>query len=286
LFLNQRGDVLVRLAGVQISCLENKERNVEKAVKFAEIAADKGAQIICFQELFTTHWFPREMNPSYFSLAEEISGPSIQRMAELARERRVVLVCPIFEKAGEKAYFNSAAVIDAGGSTLGCYRKVHVPQIPLWEEKYYFAPGDLGFPVFETEFGVIGVQICWDNFFPEGTRVLALKGAQMIFAPTAAAFASHKRWETVISGNAISNGVYIFRVNRVGSEEKQDFYGKSFCVSPEGDLLVPPTGMNEGIALIDVDLKQIETVRKEWSFFKDRRPETYEEMIKTRGPGA
>jgi len=275
---------LIRLAGVQISCLEDKERNVEKAAKFAQIAADKGAQIICFQELFTTHWFPKEMNSAYFSLAEEISGPSIQRMQEVARERGVALVCAIFEVDGQKAYYNSAVVIDAGGEILGCYRKVHVPQIPLWEEKYYFAPGNLGFPVFKTKFGVIGVQICWDNFFPEGTRVLALKGAQMIFAPTAAAFASHKRWETVISGNAISNGVYIFRVNRVGSEEKQDFYGRSFCVSPEGELIDPPTGMNEGIALIDVDLKQIETVRKEWSFFKDRRPETYEEMIKTKDP--
>ena len=275
---------MIRLAGVQISCLEDKERNVEKAAKFAQIAADKGAQIICFQELFTTHWFPKEMNSTYFSLAEEISGPSIQRMQEVAREREVALVCAIFEAEGQKVYYNSAVVIDAGGEILGCYRKVHVPQIPLWEEKYYFAPGNLGFPVFKTQFGVIGVQICWDNFFPEGTRVLALKGAQMIFAPTAAAFASHKRWETVISGNAISNGVYIFRVNRVGSEEKQDFYGRSFCVSPEGELIDPPTGMNEGIALIDVDLKQIDTVRKEWSFFKDRRPEAYEEMTKTREP--
>lgn len=275
---------MIRLAGVQISCSEDKERNIEKAAKFAQIAADKGAQIICFQELFSTHWFPKEMNSAHFSLAEEINGPSIQRMQEVARERGVALVCAIFEAEGQKAYYNSAVVIDAGGEILGCYRKIHVPQIPLWEEKYYFAPGNLGFPVFKTQFGVIGVQICWDNFFPEGARVLALKGAQMIFAPTAAAFASHKRWETVISGNAISNGVYIFRVNRVGSEEKQDFYGRSFCVSPEGELLNPPTGMNEGIALIDVDLSRIETVRKEWSFFKDRRPETYEEMIKPREP--
>jgi predicted amidohydrolase len=277
---------LVRLAGVQISCCEDRERNVEKAVKFAHIAADKGAQIICFQELYTTHWFPKEMNSGHFSLAEEQSGPSIQRMQEVGRDRGVVLICPLFEREGEKTFYNSAVVVDAGGAILGSYRKVHVPQIPLWEEKYYFAPGNLGFPVFKTQFGVVGVQICWDNFFPEGTRILALKGAQMIFAPTAAAFASHKRWETMISANAISNGVYIFRVNRVGSEEKQDFYGKSFCVSPEGQLLDPPTGMNESIALIDVDLEQIETVRKEWSFFKDRRPEMYEEMIQTKEPEA
>ncbi len=275
---------MVRLGGVQFSCGQEKERNVEKAVRFTHIAADKGAQIICFQELTTTHWFPKEMNSEHFSLAEEVSGPSVQRFQEVARDRGVALVCPIFEREGEKSFFNSSVVIDAGGEILGCYRKVHVPQIPLWEEKYYFAPGNVGFPVFRTQFGVVGVQICWDNFFPEGTRILALKGAQMIFAPTAAAFASHHRWETMISANAISNGVYIFRVNRVGSEEKQDFYGKSFCVSPEGELLDPPTGMNESIALIDVDLRQIETVRKEWSFFKDRRPETYQEMIQTKEP--
>jgi N-carbamoylputrescine amidase len=277
---------LVRLAGIQISCSEDKERNVEKAVKFAHIAADKGAQIICFQELFTTHWFPREISPRHFSLAEEIGGSSIRCMEQVAKERETVLVCPIFEVENERTFYNSAVIIDAGGTVLGCYRKVHVPQIPLWEEKYYFSPGNLGFPVFGTRFAVIGVQICWDNFFPEGTRILALKGAQIVFAPTAAAFASSKRWETVISGHAISNGIYIFRVNRVGSEEKQDFYGRSFCVSPEGELLDAPTGINESIALIDVDLKEIDAARKEWSFFRDRRPDTYDEIIQRKDPGA
>jgi N-carbamoylputrescine amidase len=212
-------------------------------------------------------------------LAEKIDGPSMMRMQKLAKENGVVLVCPIFEKEGENAFYNSAVVIDAGGEILGSYRKIHIPQIPLWEEKYYFSPGNLGFPVFETKFAVIGVQICWDNFFPEGSRILALRGAQIIFSPTAAAFASQKRWETVISSNAISNGIYFFRVNRVGSEEKQDFYGKSFCISPEGELLDEPTGMKEGIALIDIDLRSIDKVRKEWPFFKDRRPETYKEIV-------
>jgi N-carbamoylputrescine amidase len=199
-------------------------------------------------------------------------------MRELAVAHEVVLVCPIFEAGDEQRFYNSAVVIDAGGAILGSYRKVHVPQIPLWEERYYFAPGNRGFPVFETKFAVIGVQICWDNFFPEGSRILALKGAQIIFCPTAAAFASQKKWETVITANAITNGVYNFRVNRVGREEKQDFYGMSFCVSPEGELLGPPAGMKEGIALIDIDLKQIQKVRKEWPFSKDRRPEAYGEV--------
>ena len=271
----------MKLAGIQISCYEEKDRNIEKAAKLAQIAIEKGAQIICFQELFTNPWFPREMNKRHFSLAEKMDGPSVTRMQELAKEFEVVLICPIFE-TGEDGFFNSAVIIDAGGEILGRYRKIHVPQIPLWEEKYYFLPGNLGFPVFKTRFAVIGVQICWDNFFPEGSRILTLKGAQIIFSPTAAAFASQKKWEMVISSNAISNGVYIFRVNRVGSEEKQDFYGRSFCVSPEGELLDKPTGMKEGIALIDIHLKDIEKVRKEWPFFKDRRPDVYNEIIQTK----
>jgi N-carbamoylputrescine amidase len=272
---------LIKLAGIQLSCCEEKERNIEKAIKFSQVAIEKGAHIICFQELFTTHWFPKEMNKHYFSYAEKIDGPTISKIQTLAKKNEVVLICPIFER-GEEAFYNSAVIIDAGGEILGSYRKIHIPQIPLWEEKYYFSPGNLGFPIFKTKFGIIGVQICWDNFFPEGSRILALKGAQIIFSPTAAAFASQKRWETVLSSNAISNGVYILRVNRVGSEEKQDFYGKSFCISPEGELVDQPTGMREGIALIDIDLKGIAQARREWPFFKDRRPEVYKEICADR----
>ncbi len=268
---------MIKLAGIQISCSEEKERNIEKAVKFAQIAIEKGAHLICFQELFTTHWFPKEMNKGYFSLAEKTNGLTITRMQKLAEEYGVVLICPIFEK-GEDSFYNSAVVIDAGGKILGSYRKVHVPQIPLWEERYYFSSGDHGFPVFQTKFAPIGVQICWDNFFPEGSRILALGGAKVIFSPTAAAFASQKKWETAISSNAIANGVYVFRVNRVGSEEKQDFYGRSFCISPEGELLDKPTGMKDSIALVEIDLKSVEKARKEWPFLRDRRPETYKEI--------
>jgi len=270
---------LIKVAGVQMFCSEEKERNVDKAVRLAQIAAEKGAQIICFQELFSTHWFPKEMDRKHFTLAENLKGPSLGRMREVARTHEIALVCPFFEEGEEGGFYNTAVVFDAGGEMLGRYRKIHVPQIPLWEEKYYFAPGNLGFPVFHTRFAAIGIQVCWDNFFPEGSRILALKGAQIIFSPTAAAFASQKRWETVISGNAISNGVFVFRVNRVGSEEKQDFYGKSFCVSPEGEMVDRPTGMKEGIALVEMDLGDVERVRREWSFFKDRRPETYGEIL-------
>lgn len=274
---------MIKLAGIQTSCSEEKERNIEKAVKLTQIAIEKGAQIICFQELFTTHWFPREMDQRYFSLAEKIDGFTITRMQKLAEAYEVVLICPIFE-IEEDSFYNSAIVIDADGEILGSYRKIHVPQIPLWEERYYFSPGNHGFPVFNTKFAPIGVQICWDNFFPEGSRILALKGAKIIFSPTAAAFASQRKWETVISSNAITNGVYIFRVNRVGSEEKQDFYGRSFCISPEGELLDKPTGMKDSIALIEIDLKNIDKARKEWPFFKDRRPEIYPEICSDKNP--
>jgi N-carbamoylputrescine amidase len=280
-----RRETLMKLAGIQISCCEEKERNIEKAVRFAEIAIEKGAHIICFQELFTTHWFPREMNRRHFSLAESVGGPTIGTMRKLAKEYGVVLICPIFE-IEEDSFYNSAVVIDADGEILGSYRKIHVPQIPLWEERYYFSSGNHGFPVFKTKFAPIGVQICWDNFFPEGSRILALKGAKILFSPTAAAFASQRKWETVISSNAIANGVYIFRVNRVGSEEKQDFYGRSFCTSPEGELLDKPTGMKDSIALIDIDLRSIDKARKEWPFFKDRRPETYKEILHGLDPSA
>ncbi|MBP1695505.1 MAG: Nitrilase/cyanide hydratase and apolipoprotein N-acyltransferase [Deltaproteobacteria bacterium] len=271
---------MIKLAGIQITCSEEKERNIAKAVRFIKIAIEKGAHIICLQELFTTHWFPREMNKRFFSLAEKADGLTIGTMRRLAKEYGVVLICPIFETE-ENSFYNSAFVVDADGEVLGSYRKIHVPQIPLWEEKYYFSSGNHGFPVFKTKFAPIGIQICWDNFFPEGSRILALKGAKILFSPTAAAFAPQRRWETVISSNAIANGVYIFRVNRVGSEEKQDFYGRSFCISPEGELLDKPTGLKDSIALIEVDLKNIDKTRKEWPFLRDRRPELYREIAES-----
>ena len=162
---------------------------------------------------------------------------------------------------------------------MGTYRKTHIPQIPLWEEKLYFKPGNLGFPVFKTDYAKIGIQICWDNFFPEGSRILALKGAEIIFSPTAAAFASHERWEKMICGNAIANSLFIVRANRVGSEKKQDFYGKSFCVDPNGDITAGPTGLNDGILLADIDLNAISTVRNKWGFFRDRREKIYSEIV-------
>jgi N-carbamoylputrescine amidase len=269
---------VIRVAGIQMACGQTKEENVERAIKLVRLAAERGAKIICLQELFHTHWFPKDINKESFGLAEPFNGPTLEAMRPLARQKEVVLICPIFEKDGENAFYNSAAVIDSGGKILGVYRKVHIPQIPLWEEKSYFTPGNKGFPVFPTAYGRVGVQICWDNFFPEGTRCLALKGAQIILAPTAAAFASQKRWQTMISANAMANGVFILRVNRVGSEEKQDFYGKSFCVGPEGELLGSPSGIKEGILFADVDFREITRYRKEYPLLSDRQPKIYKEI--------
>jgi N-carbamoylputrescine amidase len=265
---------VIKIAGIQMSCSEEKDDNVQKALRMGQFAAQKGAQIICFQELFNTHWFPRDIDESTFLLAEGIDGPTIATMRTLAKGKEVTLICPFFERDGDQ-YFNTAAVIDQRGEIVGTYRKVHIPQISLWEERAYFTPGDKGFPVFDVGLATIGIQICWDNFFPEGSRHLALHGAQIIFAPTAAAFASQQRWLKVLAGNAIVNGLFVMRVNRVGSEPKQDFYGMSFCISPEGELVDEPTGLQEGILLVEIALEEVSRARKEWPFLKDRRPEVY-----------
>ena len=271
--------MMVKIAGIQMKCSSDKQRNLVKAQQLAEIAAERGAQMICFQELFNTPWFPKDINPENFGLAEEVPGTTTDAMQRLAQKMGVVVILPLFEKDPRGLHFNTAVVIDASGEILGKYRKQHIPQIPLWEEKAYFHPGDGGFPVFPTRYARVGVQICWDNFFPEGARILALRGAQIIFSPTAAAFASHEKWEKVICANAATSGVYIFRVNRVGKESKQNFYGKSFCASPEGELVDQPSGPQEGVVMASIDLLEIERTRRVWTFLRDRRPEIYGELL-------
>jgi N-carbamoylputrescine amidase len=279
-FKKQEFQSMLRAAGIQLHCTDDKKKNLEKAQRMARIAAEQGARLICFPELFSTPWFPADIRAENFSLAEEIPGPTAETMQELARELEAVLILPFFEKTATGKYFNTALVVDADGEIAGKYRKIHVPQIPLWEEKAYFAPGDLGFPVFETRYARVGVQICWDNFFPEGTRILSLKGAQVVFAPTAAAFASQEKWARAICANAAFNGIYLFRVNRVGKEAKQHFYGRSFCASPEGDLIDGASGVQEGVVLSEMDLSEIELTRRVWTFLRDRRPEVYGDLVK------
>jgi len=268
-----------KIAGIQMSCSESPEKNLKKASEMAEVALENGAKIIAFQQLFHLPWFPAEEDKEHFSLAETEDGPAVSMVKELAKKGDCVVVCPIFEKAGED-YYNTAFVVDADGTVAGRYRKTHVPEIPLWREKFYFAPGDLGFPVIETKYARLGVQVCWDTFFPEGFRALALKGAQVIVVPTAAAFASAQRWERMLTSAAIANGVFVFRVNRVGGDERQRFYGKSFLANPYGEITIEPTGKSDAVVLAEVDLDEIEEARRVWGFFADRRPEHYGELTK------
>ncbi len=267
----------VKVAGVQMACGEDRDRNLAKAVELGRMAAGHGARLICYQQLPSTAWFPRERDERHFALAEGEDGPTLEALRPVALAAAVTLVCPLFERAPDGACYNTAMVIGPSGELLGKYRKVHVPDLPLWEERYYFRPGDTGFPVFESQGLRFGVQLCWDNFFPEGTRRLALGGAELVFAPNAAAFATTRRWETVLAANAIVNNLYVFRVNRVGHEPRQDFYGRSACFGPDGEFLLPPSGMHDGVIMAEVDPAAVRAARSEWSFLRDRRPEAYAE---------
>ena len=269
----------MKVAGVQFACSGDKERNTEKACELMDMAAEEGAKIVCFQELFNLPWFPRSRDKAAFALAEESAGATVSRMREKAAKAACVVVLPFFESEGE-AFYNSCAVIDADGEVAGLYRKVHVPDIPLWEEKFYFSAGNLGFPVFSTRHGRIGVQMSWDNLFPEGSRILGLRGADIVFAPTACSFKSQHIWQTVITSNAITNAFFVMRVNRVGSEESHDFYGMSFGASPEGEMISGPTGRADGIMLADIDRARLAEIRREWPILKERRPDLYAEICK------
>lgn len=271
---------IVKTAGVQIASTLDREKNLSRAAMLIELAADEGAKIIALPELFHLRWFPHTINQKGFALAETADGRTVTFLRELALKKKAVIVAPVFE-ADSGDHFNTAFVIGPDGEIIGKYRKMHIPQLPLWEEKAYFKPGDLGFPVFKTPFATIGVQICWDIFFPEGFRILALKGAEIVFAPTASAFYhSHRKWERAIAAASHANGIYIFRVNRTGREEKQEFYGRSFCAGPDGEFTTKPSGASAGIVLADIDLSEIAVNRDEWVFMKDRRPEEYKELVK------
>ena len=268
----------MRIAGIQISAGPDLERNIQRAIEMAEVAAEKAAKIICYPELFLSPWFPKDENKSAFSLALSSLGNTLSRFQQVSENTKTVLLVPFFESIGGK-YYNSAAVYDSG-KLLGTYRKVHVPDLPLYREQYYFSPGDAGLPVFDTSQGKIGIQICWDNLFPEGSRVLALRGAEIVFAPTAAALNNHRHWETAIAANAFANNMFIFRVNRVGKEEGISFYGRSFCVDPWGELVSELAGGKEAIVLADIDLSERAAASETWGFLKNRRPGEYGDLVK------
>jgi len=267
-----------KAAAIQFAWRGDREATLAKAHSLAELAAEKGARLIVLPELSTTPFFPARMAAAAFEMAEPVPGPSTELFSRFAERTQAAVVLPLFERAGPGRFFNSAAVIDAGGALLGVYRKAHVPHLEGWNEKFYFLPGDSGFPVFRTRVGSVGVLLSWDAFFPEAVRILALKGAEVLAVPTANAFASQDRWEKLLAGGAVANALFVLRVNRVGTEERQTFYGASFGLNPHGEMLHRPAGPREAVYLARVDPGEVARTRQEWSFFRDRREGEYGEV--------
>jgi N-carbamoylputrescine amidase len=281
--------MIINLGLVQMSCTRNPEENFEKAIARTRAAAAGGAQVICLPELFRSLYFCQEELHTNFALAESIPGPSTEILGRLAEELNVVIVASIFERRAPGVYHNTAVIFDADGALLGKYRKMHIPDDPLYHEKFYFTPGDTGYHTWNTKFGRIGVLICWDQWFPEAARMAALEGAQVLFYPTAIGWhpsereefgeTQHSAWETVQRSHAITNGIFVAAVNRVGHEGPAagglDFWGASFVADPGGKVLARASHAGEETLLVSCDLQDIDTTRTHWPFLRDRRIETY-----------
>jgi N-carbamoylputrescine amidase len=274
-----------KVALIQLSADESPAVNKARTEDAIRQAAANGAQIICTQELFTTQYFCRTEDCEFFDLADPLPGPLTEAHQSLAAELGVVIVASGFEKRATGLYHNTAWVIDADGSFLGLYRKMHIPQDPGFEEKFYFTPGDLSYKAFKTKFGTIGVLICWDQWYPEAARLTALEGAEILFYPTAIGWlpeekpllgeAQHCAWETVQRGHAVANGCYVCAINRVGTEGNSEFWGQTFISDFYGQIIAKAPVSEETILYADIDLKALEDHRRIWPFFRDRRIETY-----------
>lgn len=280
---------LVKLGLIQAACSGDKEANLKAALQEIKSLASRGAQIICLQELFSTLYFCQSEDHSQFSLAEAPDGPTIQAMQSAAKENDVVIIVPYFEKRTEGLYHNSAVVIDADGTVLGNYRKMHIPDDPNFYEKFYFTPGDLGFRVFKTKYARVAVLICWDQWFPEAARLTALQGAQILFYPTAigwhendAAVADDQRqaWQTIQRSHSIANEVFVASVNRVGKEGDLTFWGHSFVSDPFGKILSEASGDKPETMIVDCELDAIEQTRQGWPFLRDRRIDAYDPITR------
>ena len=279
----------MKLSLIQNSCSADPSLNLDKAVQYAEKAAKEGGQVICLQELCNTLYFCREMDPKFFQLAQTIPGLLTDALSEVSKKYGVVILAPLFEKEAPGIYYNSLAVIDTDGSVSGVYRKMHIPDDPGFYEKYYFTPGDGGYKVFNTEFGKIGTLICWDQWFPEAARITAMMGADLLVYPTAIATLPeegeedkrefHDAWRTIQRSHAIANGCFVASINRVGNEGGSDFWGGSFIAGPFGQILAEADD-SETIISAEIDLTAIETQRQTWPFFRDRRIESYNQILK------
>ncbi|TLU82603.1 MAG: carbon-nitrogen hydrolase [Chlorobium sp.] len=279
----------VAIALIQTSCQSDPAENLAKACVKIREAASLGARIICLQELFTTRYFCQTEDYASFDYAESIPGPSTQVMQLLARELEVVIVASLFERRARGLYHNTAVVLDADGSCLGKYRKMHIPDDPGFYEKFYFTPGDLGYKVFKTRYATIGVLICWDQWYPEAARLTALKGAEILFYPTAIGWATHERstdvrrsqqeaWITIQRSHAIANGVFVAAANRVGTEGDLEFWGNSFICNPFGQIINDAAHQDEAIVLAECDRSSIGFYRSHWPFLRDRRIDTYKDL--------
>ena len=263
-----------------------KRAMIDKHITMLEEAATKGVNILCLQELFYGPYFPAEQDTKWYDLTERIpEGPTIQLMIEQAKRHKLVLIVPIYEEEITGVYYNTTAVIDADGSYLGKYRKTHIPHThPGFWEKFYFKPGNLGYPVFETAYAHVGIYICYDRHFPEGARILGLKGAEIIFNPSATvAGLSEYLWKLEQPAHAVANGYFLGAINRVGHELPWDigeFYGTSYFCNPRGEIIAEASRNKDELLIADLDLTTIEEVRRVWQFFRDRRPETYGDMCK------
>jgi N-carbamoylputrescine amidase len=277
---------------VQMKCTTNKEENLTRATEKIREAAKRGAQVISLHELFAGEYFCRTEDAALFDLAEPVPGTTTERLAKVAKELKVALVVSVFERRAAGVYHNTCAVMDADGSYLGKYRKMHIPDDPLYYEKFYFTPGDLGFLNFDTRFARVGVQICWDQWYPEGSRLTAMKGAQVIFYPTSIGWHPHEKgevgaaqldsWKTIQKAHAVANGIYVAVVNRVGYEGKPEkgdagleFWGNSFVADPSGQLIAEAAQDKEEILVVECDPAKSEDTRRNWPFFRDRRIDAF-----------
>lgn len=280
----------VKIGTVQMSCVADKAANLQKAIEQVKIAASKGAQIICLQELFTSLYFCDVEDHDNFNLAEAIPGPSTDMLSQVAKENNVVIIASLFERRAQGLYHNTTAVIDADGTYLGKYRKMHIPDDPGYYEKFYFTPGDLGYKVFKTKYATIGVLICWDQWYPEASRITALMGAEIMFYPTAIGWAhrqneetnveQYNAWQTIQRSHAVANGVPVVSVNRVGDEADMKFWGGSFIANPFGTLLYKASHDQEETVVTEMDLHRSEYYRTHWPFLRDRRIDSYQPITK------
>jgi N-carbamoylputrescine amidase len=285
---------VINVGLIQSACSVDPEENLKKTLAAAESAAGKGAQIICTQELFRSQYFCQSEDHNFFQLAEPIPGPTTDAFQKLAKEKKVVVIASLFEKRAAGVYHNTAIIIDADGALLGRYRKMHIPDDPLYYEKFYFTPGDLGFRAWQTQYGKIGVLICWDQWYPEAARLTAMQGAEILFYPTAIGWLpsdkevhgerQHAAWETIQRSHAIANGCYVVVPNRVGHEklagEGIEFWGQSFVAGTSGELLAKASLDKEEVLVVPLDLGKVDVTRTHWPFLRDRRIDAYGDLTK------